>query len=81
MLVVEKAHAGAETAFRAYGWPLYNMTSLKYLRHLLMDTEDNCSQVVYNLRKVLKKLEWTSQILGQEGADKRTSGKFFKVVI
>ena len=70
-----------ETAFRAYGYPLINVVSFKYLGCKLMAMYDDWPAVVANLRKVRNKWSQMSQILGREEDNVQTSGEFFKVVV
>ena len=68
-------------AFQAYRRPLVTVSEFKYLGRVLTDLDDNCLAVVGNLKKDRKPLAQMSQVLGQEGADPRTSGKFYKAVV
>ena len=57
------------------------MYPLKYLRRPLTATDDNWPVVIVNLRKDRKISFRLARILGQEGTDTRTSGRFYVVVV
>ena len=80
-LAAKVARASAETVFRAYGQPLANVGSFKYLGHLLLATDDDWPAVVVNLRKARNKWARMPWIMRREGADARTPRTFFKAVI
>ena len=71
----------AERAFQAYRRPLKTVTSFKYLWRVLTVAYKNWSALVGNLKKARKILAQLMRILGQEGANPRVSGVFFKVVV
>ena len=62
-----------EGDFEAYGAPLENMTTFKYLGHLLTAGDDGWPAVVGNLRKARKSWGQLFWILSQEGADLKVS--------
>ena len=68
-------------ALQAYGIPLETVTNLKYLGRILTASDDDCLEVVGNLRKVRKSLACLLIILGREGDSPRVSGMLFKVVV
>ena len=67
-LAIKVARYGAETVLWAYGQPLTNSGSFKYLGNLLSATDDNWSVAVANLQKERKRWTQLSRILGNEGA-------------
>ena len=75
-LAEEEEQAGAGTAFRAYGQPLETVTSFKYLGNLLTVTKYDWTEVIVDLQKARKIWSCLYIILGREGADPRTSGRF-----
>ena len=71
----------SERAFQAYGGQLETVTAFKYLGRVMTTRDDNWPAVAGNLRKSWKSCTRMTRILGQEGADPRISGLFFKAVI
>ena len=69
-----------ERAFEAYGEPLENVTTFRYLGRVLTAGGDDWIAVVGNLGKAQKSWGRLSQILIREGADPKVSGKFYKAV-
>ena len=63
-----------ERAFEAYGAPLENMTTFKYLGHLLTVGDDGWPPVVGNLCTARKSWGQLFRILIREGADPKVSG-------
>ena len=63
-LTAEKVWERITRAFRAYGWPLNLVTSLKYLGRILMASDDYLPEVVGNLRKARNTWARLSIILG-----------------
>ena len=57
------------------------VTSFKYLGQGLMAGYDDWPAVVGNLKKVRKSWDLLTRILGQEGANPRVLGVFFKAVL
>ena len=57
--------------FRSYGRLLSNMVALKYLSHILMDTENDLKAVVAKLTKVMNKWVQMSNILSTEKGNAR----------
>ena len=70
-----------ERDFQAYGRPFDAVTYFKCMGQFLTAVDDDWPAVVGNLTKVWKSWERLSRILGQEGANMRVSGMFFKVVV
>ena len=70
-----------KAAFGAYGLPLTNMASFKYLICILMAMYNNCPEVVAYLSKARKKWVRMSIILCQKGTNVRMSGNLFKEVV
>ena len=62
----------AERTFQAYGRPLDTVTSFKYLGRVLTTADDNCTEVVRNMKKAQKSWEWLNSILG--GGEVPTQG-------
>ena len=76
-----RGEGGVEVSLNAYGQPLLEVYSFKYLVRILLALNEECLLVVYNLRKVKKKWACLSGVLGQEGADTRTLGTFYRAVV
>ena len=57
------------------------VTSFKYLGRVLTAASDDWTVLVGNLRKARKIWEQMARIMGQEVANPRVSGIFFKVVV
>ena len=53
----------------------------KYLGRVLMESDENWPEVVGNLSKGQQRWVQMLRILGQEGAEPRTSGNFYKAVV
>ena len=70
-----------ERAFQAYMEFLETITSFKYLVRVMMAGDDNWPEVADKLRKSRKIWMRMTRIIFWEGADPRTSGLFFKVVV
>ena len=69
-----------ERFFEAYGKPLETVSTFKYLGRVMTAGDYNWPAVVGNLVKSRKSWGRLSQILSQEGVDKRVSGNFFKAM-
>ena len=67
--------------FSAYGTPLTAVHSLKYLGHIISSTDDNWTAVYHNLHRAKGKWGEMVRILGREGADRRTTGRFYVAVV
>ena len=61
-----------ERSLTAYGVPLSQVTSFKYLGRVLDTEDDNWPEVVRNLRRTRQKWVRLFQALRREGADART---------
>ena len=70
-----------ERAFEAYGKPLETVATFKYLGQVMTARDDDWPAVARNLVKARKSWGRLSRISSREGADKRMSGNFFKVVV
>ena len=70
-----------EMAFEAYRKQLEAVPSFKYLGRIMTAGDDNWPAVAGNLVKARKSWVQLTRILSREGADKRISGTFFKVVV
>ena len=68
-------------AFEVYGRQLNTVPSFKYLGRILTAGYNDWPAVAGNLGKAQKSWGRLQRILGREGADKRVSGNFFKVVV
>ena len=77
-LAEEEIRESSERAFQAYGAPLENVTSFKYMGRVMTVGDDYWPKVVGNLQKVRKIWGQISRILIREGADPKVSGHFFK---
>ena len=61
--------------FLEYGTPLMEVSLFRYLGLTLPSTDDDWTAVEWNLRRTRVKWGRLSNILGREGADKRTVGR------
>ena len=68
-------------ALTAYGVPLYQVTSFKYLGRVLAAEDDYWPAVVRNLRHARQKWARLSWVLSREGVDSRTLGQIYLVVV
>ena len=80
-LVVADTEEQMRIVFFVYGTPLMAVPSFKHLGHIIFSTDDICTEVDLNLQWVQGKWGRIVSILGREGADKRTAGKFYVVVV
>ena len=80
-LAEEEAREGTEISLTAYGVPLSQVTSFKYLGRVLAVEDNDCPEVVRNLRSARHKWEWPTQVLSKEGEDSRTPGQIYVVVV
>ena len=69
-----------ERAFEAYREPIKNVLAFQYLGRVLTAGYDDWLAVLGNLRKAWKSWGRLSWVLGQEGADPKVSGDFYKAV-
>ena len=67
-------------AFKAYGEPLENVTTFRYLGRVFTVGDNDWVAVVGNLGKARKSWGRLSRILSREGADPKVSGIFYKAV-
>ena len=63
-------------ALSAYGMPLMEVTSFKYLVRILSSPNDDWVVVEQNLRRARGKWGKMVNILGIYGTDRRTAGRF-----
>ena len=70
----------SKRGFEAYGEPLENVTTFRYLGRVLTEGDDDWLAVVGNLGGAQNIWGRLSRILSQEGADPKLSGIFYKVV-
>ena len=69
-----------DRAFDAYGEPLENVTTFRYLGRVLTAGDNDWLEVVGNLGKAQKNWGRLSRILSREGVDLNVSGIFHKAV-
>ena len=69
-----------ERAFEAYGEPITNVLTFRYLGRALTAGDDDWIAVVGNLGKARKSWGRLSRIMSREGADLKVSGNFYKAV-
>ena len=67
--------------FSDYGTLLTEISSFRYLGRIFSSSDDNWTAVERNLLKARGKWGPMVNILGREGADRRTVGKFYVVVV
>ena len=72
--------ASSERAFKAYGEPLENVTTFRYLGRVVTAGEDDWLAVVGNLGKARKSWGRLSRIMSRKGEDLKVSGSFYKTV-
>ena len=77
----EEAREGAYMALTIYWQPLTAVSSFKYLGRILPALDYDWTVVVSNLRKLRNKWAHLSRLLGQEGADAKMSGNFYREVV
>ena len=77
----EEMRKSVERDFQDYRSPINTVTSFKYLWWVLTVAYENWSALVGNLKKARKIWSRLTRILGQEGANPRVSGVFFKAVV
>ena len=70
-----------ERVFSAYGTPLTVVSLFRYLERTLFSTDKNWPAVEQNLQRAQVKWGRLVKILGREGADNRTVGRFYVVVV
>ena len=67
--------------FFTYGTPLVAVILFKYLGQNLSSSNEDWPEVEYNLRRARVKWVRLEKILEREGADRRTAGRFYVVVV
>ena len=77
----EEARKGTERALTAYGAPLSQVTSFKYLERFLATENDDWTEVVPNLRRSRHKWVRPTWLLSREGANARTLGHIYLAVV
>ena len=80
-MAAEETRAGTERSFREYGHLITNVMEFKHLGCIITAKYYDWTEVVANLRKARKKWARMLSILGQKGANERTSGKIYKAVV
>ena len=65
----------------AYGTPLTAVSLLWYLRQMVSSSDDNQPAVERNLQRAQGKWVQLEKILGREGVDRRTAGRFYAMVL
>ena len=68
-------------ALNAYGRPLTEVLSFKYLGRVLSASDDDWLEVIRNLRRARQKWAQLSRVLVQEGVDAQISGMFYIAVV
>ena len=63
---------GTERALTAYGVPLSQVTSFKYIGQVIAVEEEDWPTVVRNLQRASQKWMQLTRLLSREGADART---------
>ena len=76
-LAEAETRESSELAFEAYGEPIKNMSSFKYLGRVLTAGDDDWFAVVGNLGKAQRSWGHLSRVLVQEGADPKVSRTFY----
>ena len=79
-IVEAETRESLEWAFKAYGEPIQNVLTFRYLGRVLTVGEIDWLAVVENLRKARKSWGRLSKILIREGADPKVLGNFYKTV-
>ena len=77
----EEAQEGKERTMTAYGVPLSQVTSFKYMGRFLATEDDNWTSVVRNLRRARHKCARLTDILIREGADSQTLENIYLAVV
>ena len=80
-LAEEESREGTERAITAYGVPLSQVTSFKYLGRVLAAEDDDCPSVVRKLRRAKQKWEWLTRVLSREGEYAWASGQIYLAVV
>ena len=69
------------TAFKTYGQPLETVISFRYLGRILTATNNDWLGIISNIQNILWRWARLSRILGWEGADTWTLGRFYLDII
>ena len=77
----EEARRSTAVAFQFHRRPLEEVLDFKYFGRVITASDDNFPEVVGNLRRMRSRRARVLRILGREGAEPWTSGKFYKVVL
>ena len=80
-MAAEEAEVGRAMALTTYIRPRTSVSPFKYLVGVLLDSDDNCTTLIRNLRRASKIWERLFQVFVWEGEDERTLGMFYIVVI
>ena len=80
-LAEEEAREGTDRSLTAYGVPLSQVTSFKYLGRVLKAEDDNWPAVVRNLWCTRQKWVWRTRVLIRKGAYTRTLGQIYLAVV
>ena len=80
MMVEEEARVGAETAFSSYVHPLNTVEFFQYLGRILTMTYYDWPAVIGNIQKARRIWDCMLSILGREGEDARTPGRFYLAI-
>ena len=70
----------SDRAFEAYGEPIQNISTFRYLGRVLTTGDDDWLTVVCNLGKARKSWGRLSRVMIREGVDPKVSGIFYKAV-
>ena len=80
-LVVVETEERMGRVFLEYGTLLMVVSSLRYLVRMLLSSIYDWPAVEWNLRRAQRKWGRLAKILGREGEDRRTAGRFYVVVV
>ena len=75
-LVGGELSESTDRSYEAYGAPLENVMTFKYLGRVMTAGDDDWPAVVGNFQKARKSWGWLLRILSWEGADLKVSGHF-----
>ena len=81
MLVAEETAERMERVFSVHGTPMPAVSLFCYLGRTLLSSRDDWPAVERNLRRAQVKWGRLAKILGREGADRRTAGRFYVAVV
>ena len=65
--MAEEARSGAATALNAYRRPIAPVSSFKYIGRVLLESDDDCSLVVCNLRRGAEEVGAADMGVGEVG--------------